>query len=175
MRIELLNRNLLIALAVVPIAAVAAAGCGGGGDMAEEPMMEEEAMADPAPSGPPRVFFVSPEDGDEMSADLDVPIKMGAENYTISAIPEDFDAETDTPRPDVGHFHVGLNTECLPVGEVIPQAAPWQHFGDGSDSYTLQVEPGRYTLTVQLGDDAHRTLEGEGFCETITIEVADGI
>ncbi len=178
MRTELLNRNMLIALALVPIVGLAAVGCGGGGDMApaEEPM-EEEPMADaaPAPSGPPRVFFVAPEDGSEMSSDLDVHVEMGAENYVISPIPEDFDAETDTPRPDVGHFHVGLNTDCLPAGEVVPQAAPWQHFGDGSNTYTLQVEPGAYTLTVQLGDDAHRTLEGEGFCETISVEIADGI
>lgn len=175
MRTELLNRNMLIALALVPIVGLAAAGCGGG-DMApaEEPM-EEEPMADAAPSGPPRIFFAAPEDGSEMSSDLDVHVEMGAENYVISPIPEDFDAETDTPRPDVGHFHVGLNTDCLPAGEVIPQAAPWQHFGDGSNSYTLQVEPGAYTLTVQLGDDAHRTLEGEGFCETISVEIADGI
>ncbi len=172
MRTELLNRNLLIVLAIF---ALAAAGCGG--DMAPEEPMEmeaEEPMADAAPaSGPPRVFFVAPTDGAAMSSDHDVEIEMGAENYPISAIPEGFDPENDTPRPGIGHFHVGLNTGCLPVGEVLPQGQGWQHFGDGSNSYTLQVEPGPYQLTVQIGDDLHATQEG--LCETINIEVADGI
>ena len=174
MRTELLNRNLLITLAIF---AVAAAGCGGGGgEMAPEEPMEmeaEEPAADVAPSGPPRVFFVAPLDGEAMSSDHDVEIEMGAENYPISAIPEGFDPENDTPRPGMGHFHVGLNTDCLPVGEVIPEGQGWQHFGDGSNAYTLQVEPGTYQLTVQIGDDLHVTQEG--LCETISIEVADGI
>ena len=174
MRTELLNRNLLITLAIF---ALAAAGCGGGGgEMAPEEPMEmeaEEPMADAAPSGPPRVFFVAPLDGEAMSSDHDVEIEMGAENYPISAIPEGFDPETGTPRDGMGHFHVGLNTGCLPVGEVIPQGQGWQHFGDGSNAYTLQVEPGTYELTVQIGDDLHVTQEG--LCETISIEVADGI
>ncbi|MXY24992.1 MAG: DUF4399 domain-containing protein [Acidobacteria bacterium] len=173
MRTELLNRNLLITLAIF---ALAAAGCGGGGEMAPEEPMEmeaEEPAADAAPSGPPRVFFVAPLDGEAMSSDHDVEIEMGAENYPISAIPEGFDPENDTPRPGMGHYHVGLNTGCLPVGEVIPQGQGWQHFGDGSNAYTLQVEPGTYELTVQIGDDLHVTQEG--LCETISIEVADGI
>ena len=174
MRTELLNRNLLIVLAIF---ALAAAGCGGGGDMApEEPMeMAEEPMADaePEPSGQPSVFFVAPTEGEAISSDHDVEIEMGAENYPISPIPEGFDAETDTPRPDMGHFHVGIDTGCLPVGETIPQGQGWQHFGDGSNSYTLQVEPGTYELTVQIGDDAHVTQEG--LCNSINIEVADGI
>lgn len=175
MRTELLNRNLLITLAIF---ALAAAGCGGGGggEMAPEEPMEmeaEEPMADAAPSGPPRVFFVAPLDGEAMSSDHDVEVEMGAENYPISAIPEGFDPESDTPRDGMGHFHVGLNTGCLPVGEVIPQGQGWQHFGDGSNAYTLQVEPGTYELTVQIGDDLHVTQEG--LCETISIEVADGI
>ena len=173
MRNELLNRNLLITLAIF---ALAAAGCGGGGEMAPEEPMEmeaEEPAADAAPSGPPRVFFVAPLDGEAMSSDHDVEIEMGAENYPISAIPEGFDPENDTPRSGMGHYHVGLNTGCLPVGEVIPQGQGWQHFGDGSNAYTLQVEPGTYELTVQIGDDLHVTQEG--LCETISIEVADGI
>ena len=176
MRTQLLRVNwkLLAGLALVP--ALAVFGCGGGGGgMEAEPEMAEEPMAEeaPAPSGPPRVFFVAPLDGDQMSSDHDPIIEFGAENYTISAIPEGFDAETDTPRADMGHYHVGLNTGCLPAGEVIPEGQGWQHFGDGSNTYTLQVEPGRYELSVQIGDDAHVTQEG--LCETISFEIADGI
>lgn len=175
MRTELLrvNRKIMAGLVLVP--ALAVFGCGGGGGMEAEPEMVEEPMEAeaPAPSGPPRVFFVAPQDGDAISSDHDVEVEFGAENYTISAIPEGFDAETDEPRADVGHYHVGLNTGCLPAGEVIPEGQNWQHFGDGSNRYTLQVEPGSYELSVQIGDDAHVTREG--LCETISIEIADGI
>ena len=119
-----------------------------------------------------RVFFVSPADGSEHSEDV-INIEFGAENYPISAIPEGFDQETGTPRDGVGHYHLGYNTGCLDVGIIIPQGEGWQHFGDGSNTTTLENAPaGTYELTVQIGDDQHRTQEG--LCATISIEVTDG-
>ena len=73
----------------------------------------------------------------------------------------------------MGHYHLGVDTGCLPAGEIIPEGEGWVHFGDGSNVFTLQVEPAAYELTVQIGDDLHRTQEG--LCETISIEIADGI
>ena len=119
----------------------------------------------------PRIFFVSPADGSQHSEAV-ITIEFGAENYPISAIPEDFDPETDTPRDGVGHYHLGYNTGCLPVGEIIPQGEGWQHFGDGSNTTTLENAPaGTYELTVQIGDDLHAT-QG-GLCTTISIEVTE--
>ena len=118
-----------------------------------------------------RIFFVSPADGSQHS-DAVINIQFGAENYPISAIPEGFDQETGTPREGVGHYHLGYNTGCLPVGEIIPQGEGWQHFGDGSNTTTLENAPaGIYELTVQIGDDQHRT-QG-GLCTTISIEVTE--
>ncbi len=118
-----------------------------------------------------RVFFVSPDDGSQHAEDV-ISIEFGAENYPISAIPEGFDQETGTPREGVGHYHLGYNTGCLPVGEIIPQGEGWQHFGDGSSTTTLENAPaGTYELTVQIGDDQHRTQEG--LCATISIDVTD--
>ena len=172
-----LNRTFFVALAIVSV--VGFGGCGGGGSesaMESEPMESSAPAADPAPAsgGTPRVFFVAPEDGGEFSSDFDLEMEFGAENYEISPIPEGFNAETDTPRPDVGHFHVGIDTGgCLPVGTVIPQGEGWVHFGDGSNTFTMQSEPAEYELTLQIGDDAHRTQEG--LCETISVTIADGI
>ncbi len=120
----------------------------------------------------PRVFFVTPADGSQHSGDV-IDIEFGAENYPISAIPEGFDAETDTPRAGMGHYHLGYDTGCLPVGEIIPEGQGWQHFGDGSNTTTLENAPAQtYSLTVQIGDDEHRTQEG--LCTTISIEVTGG-
>ncbi|HIM15199.1 MAG TPA: DUF4399 domain-containing protein [Acidobacteria bacterium] len=176
-----LNRTLLVTMAVVP--AVAFVGCGGGSESENgmdsapmEPMESSAPASDPASSsgGSPRVFFVAPGDGGEFSSDFDLEMEFGAENYEISPIPEGFDAETDTPRSDVGHFHVGIDAGgCLPVGQVIPQGEGWVHFGDGSNTFTMQSEPAEYELTLQIGDDAHRTQED--LCETISVTIADGI
>ncbi len=146
--------------------------CGGGGDMPASDEGEMESAPEPVadePMGDPRVFFVAPEDGAEIAVDLGVSFEFGTENFEISPVPE----EVESPRADIGHFHLGVNTECLPVGEVIPQADPWVHFGDGSNTIDMQLEPGRHTFAVQIGDDEHRTLEG--LCETIEVELADGI
>ena len=133
--------------------------------------MAAAPAADPEPvsGGTPRVFFVTPQDGADISSDFDLELEFGAENYEISPIPEEF----ESPRPDVGHYHLGVNTGCLAVGEVIPQGEGWVHFGDGSNTFTLQVEAGAYQLTVQIGDDEHRTQDG--LCESIDVDIADGI
>lgn len=118
-----------------------------------------------------RVFFVAPADGSQLAEDV-INIEFGAENYPISAIPEGFDQETGTPREGMGHYHLGYNTGCLAVGVIIPQGEGWQHFGDGSNTTTLENAPaGTYELTVQIGDDQHRTQEG--LCATISIEVTE--
>ena len=175
MRIKWLrfNRSILVTLALVP--ALAFLGCGGGGDSGDSGdgggMESAAPAADPAPvsGGTSRVFFVTPQDGADISSDFDLELEFGSENYEISPVPEEF----DSPRADVGHYHFGFNTGCAPVGEVIPQGEGWVHFGDGSNTFTLQVEAGAYQLTVQIGDDEHRTQDG--LCETIDVDIADGI
>jgi len=111
----------------------------------------------------PRVFFVAPSNGATVTSP--VAFEFGSENLTVSPVPE----EVDQPRSGVGHYHISFNTDCLPVGEEIPSADPWVHFGDGSATFETLLEPGEHTFAVQVGDDEHRTLEG--LCSTITITV----
>ncbi len=113
----------------------------------------------------PRVFFVSPADGATVSSP--VAFEFGSEGFSLLPVPE----EVETPRWGVGHFHIGIATECLPAGEVIPQSAPWVHFGDGSSVFESLMPPGEHTFAVQLGDDEHRTIEG--LCSTITVTVEE--
>jgi hypothetical protein len=159
-------------IAVLLVTPLVAGACGGeeemmseATDMASEPV--EEVVDAPAQTG--RVFFEYPQDGAEISVDVPLTFEFGSEDFEISPVPE----EVETPRADMGHYHLGVNAECLPVGEVIPQSDPWIHFGDGSNTIEMALEPGTYQFSVQAGDDDHRTLEG--LCETISIELADGI
>ena len=138
------------------LAVVLASGlvaCGGG---------EPEAPMDRS-STTPSVSFVTPADGATVSSP--VAMEFMASNLNISPVPE----EVETPREGIGHHHVAIDTECLPVGEAVPQADPWVHFGDGSETYETLLPAGQYTLTLQIGDDEHRTQEG--LCTTISITV----
>ncbi|HIE91465.1 MAG TPA: DUF4399 domain-containing protein [Acidobacteria bacterium] len=154
------------ALAVATVVAVGAVGCGGGdaesGDAGSVEMAE-------APAAEPRVFFAAPRDQTDHATEIPLGFTFGTENYEISPVP----GEAGTPRADMGHYHLGVNAECLPVGEIIPAADPWVHFGDGSDGMEMTLEGGEYRFSVQIGDDEHRTLEG--LCETITVRMEDGI
>lgn len=149
----------------LPLLLAGVAACG-----AEAPPAESSAPAAmdapaDAPAGP-RVFFVEPQDG----ATVKSPVKLvfGAEDFTIGAVPQ---GTVDTVRPDLGHHHVGVDTTCLPPGTVIPQAAPWVHFGGGQNQIDMQLAPGKHTLTLQIGDDKHTTIDG--LCSTITVTVAE--
>src|SRR5690606_31896291 len=98
-----------------------------------------------------------------------VMFEFASDQFTISAIPEGQITEADV-RPGMGHYHLGIDTDCLPVGEVIPQGNPsWIHFGKGNNTIEQQMSPGPHRLVVQAGDDLHRTMAG--LCETINITV----
>jgi len=150
-----------------------AIACGGGGDSGEEAaepdampdaMMDEtEPAAEEETSDAPRVFFIEPADGATVTSP--VTFTFGHENFTIE------------PKGDIhagaGHHHIGLDTECLPAGEAIPEADPWVHFGDGSATIEMQLPAGEHTLTIQIGDGEHVTLDEPGLCQTITVTVEE--
>ena len=161
------SRRGWLPLLLVLLVATAVA-CGGAEAPAPEGEMDS-AASDPAPAATPRVFFVAPQDGQMISVDNPVVFEFGMENYELSPVPE----EVEQPRAGMGHHHLGVDTECLPAGEVIPQADPWVHFGDASTTIEMMLEPGEHTFALQLGDDEHRTQDG--LCETITIRIEEGI
>ena len=114
----------------------------------------------------PRVFFVQPQDGATVKSP--VALEFGAQDFTIAAVPQGTVTET---RPSLGHYHIGLDTDCLPAGTVIPRAAPWVHFGDGKNVIEMQLPAGTHKLTLQVGDDLHKTIEG--LCTTISVNVTE--
>jgi hypothetical protein len=141
---------------------------------AENSAANAPASGTPAASTPPgaasdalgpRVFFVEPQDGATVKSPAR--LRFGIANYEISPVPQ---GTVETPRPGVGHHHVAVDTECLPPGTEIVKGAAWVHFGDGKNEIEMQLPPGSHRLTLQLGDDQHRTKEG--LCSTITVNVA---
>ena len=159
-----LKRTVWLALAVC--GTFGAAACGGASSGSGG---EAESTTGDAPTATPRVFFEIPENDTDHPTELPLGLTFGVENFQIGAVPE----TVSMPRDGVGHYHLGVNAECLPAGEIIPKADPWIHLGDGSDGMEVQLEGGEYRFSVQIGDDEHRTIEG--LCETITIRMEDGI
>jgi hypothetical protein len=136
----------------------------------EETPAESPAAADATHAGDhaamKRVFFVTPKDGDTIKPDAK--LEFAAEMFTIAAVPE---GEVKTVRAETGHFHIAPDADCLPAGTVIPKADPWVHFGKGQNNVEITLSPGKHKLTLQAGDDQHRTMEG--LCQTITVTVAE--
>lgn len=149
---------------------VAASACGGSEPPAQPPAETPPAAA-PAPPPPAaparRVFFVEPQDGATVKSP--VKLRFGLEGYELAPVPKD-PIKPEQVRAGMGHHHVGVNMDCLPAGTEIVKGTPsWVHFGTGNTEIDMQLEPGTHKLTLQLGDDLHRTIEG--FCQTITVNV----
>ena len=100
------------------------------------------------------------------------PVKLdfGIADYQLAAVPAVVPTEAEV-RPGMGHHHVGVDADCLPAGTVIPMASPWVHFGKANTTIDMQLPPGPHKLTLQLGDDLHRAVEG--LCSTINITVVE--
>jgi hypothetical protein len=154
----------------MPLAALlaAAAACGGG----EQPPAQQPAAEPPAAAPAPakaarRVYFIEPADG----ATVKSPVKarFGLEGYELAPVPQGT-ITADQVRSGMGHHHLGIDMDCLPPGTEIVKGTPsWVHFGTGATEIDVQLEPGSHKLTLQLGDDLHRTIEG--LCQSITVNV----
>ena len=156
----------------MPLAAfVLAASACGGSEPPAQPAAEAPAAA-PAPTPPPaaparRVFFIEPQDGATVKSP--VRARFGLEGYELAAVPKET-ITAEQVRQGMGHHHLGIDMDCLPAGTEIVKGTPsWVHFGDAKTEIEVQLEPGTHKLTLQLGDDLHRTVEG--FCQTITVNV----
>lgn len=145
-----------------------AVACGGGGGMEEETAEPEEAMEEPAAEEEtadtgPRIYFIQPEDGAEVTSP--VTFDFGIENFEL--------APKETYEEGTGHHHIGLTDQCVPAGEAIPEADPWVHLGDASTTIDMQLPPGEHAVTIQLGDGDHVAFEDPTLCQTITITVVE--
>ncbi len=92
-----------------------------------------------------RVFFISPGDGDTVSNP--VRVEFGIEGMAVVR------AGDDTPHS--GHHHLLIDTDLPPMDLPIPADANHVHFGDGSTSTEITLEPGEHTLQMLLGDHLH--------------------
>ncbi|WP_052668121.1 DUF4399 domain-containing protein [Nitriliruptor alkaliphilus] len=148
--------------ALLAASALLLSACNGDDAPDEEPVADEYAIEDQPDDA--AASFVSPEDGD--TVDSPFTVELDAENVTLT--------EVGDPAAGEAHLHVTADIGCYETGDIIPgpsdedEAEGRFHLGDGSDSRSIELEPGTYELCVQLADGVHRAF---GETETITVTV----
>jgi hypothetical protein len=124
-------------------------------------------------AGTSRAFFVTPKNGETIKPNAK--FQFGSEAITIAAIPPLPEGVTTVADADVrantGHYHLGVDTDCIQDGQEIPRGVMnWIHFGKGDNSIDMSLEPGPHKFALQVGDDQHKAVAG--LCETISVTVA---
>ena len=74
-------------------------------------------------------------------------------------------------RPGAGHLHLLINEEFIPAGESIPRDDTHLHFGAGQTNTQLTLEPGEYTLRLQMSNGVHVAHQGPQYQDEITVTV----
>lgn len=98
------------------------------------------------------VSFTTPTDGATVTTP--VSFEMTAESFTI-------EAASNGVRDGAGHFHILIDQPAIEPGAVIPnnESNGYYHYGDGSTTAEISLEPGTHTVRVQAGDAKHRAYE----------------
>ena len=115
----------------------------------------------PAPEGA-RVYFISPQDGDEVGTTFTV--KFGLEGMGV--------APAGVDRENTGHHHLLVDTDP-PADLSVPMSKDVKHFGGGQTETTLTLPPGPHTLQLLLGDRNHVPHDPPVMSEKITVTVVE--
>ena len=94
------------------------------------------------------VSITSPAEGDVVTPPFDV--VMSATDFTIEAASND-------ASDGAGHFHILVDQDAIAAGEAIPNDPDngYYHYGDGSTTATLDLDPGAHTIRIQAGTANH--------------------
>ena len=65
-----------------------------------------------------------------------------------------------------GHHHIIIDGSFIPGGQPVPANPTHIHFGLGQTETTLNLSPGKHTLTLQFADGVHVSY-GEKWSKTI--------
>ena len=107
-----------------------------------------------------KVFFKWPKDGSTVASPVFV--EMGVEGMIIEP--------AGIVKEGYGHHHILINQKFWPEGEVIPTSDSTLHFGKGQTDASIELDPGRYIISLQFADGVHVSF-GELMSESIEINV----
>lgn len=108
------------------------------------------------------VYFISPVDGEQLSSP--VTVRFGLVNMGV--------APAGTVRQNTGHHHLLIDMDTLPaLNQPLPATEQIIHFGGGQTETTIELEPGKHSLQLLLGDHMHIPHNPPLLSDSITIEV----
>ena len=150
------------------IAVALLAACG---QSANEPAAEQAApspdtaaatttMDSPA-STEARLYFKGPADGDVVSNP--VAVTFGIDGMAVVPAGQDV--------PHSGHHHIIIDAGLPDLSLPVPANANYVHFGDGSSSTELNLEPGTHTLQLLFANFLHIPHDPPVISDQITITV----
>jgi hypothetical protein len=119
------------------------------------------AMSRSAAPANARLFFISPSDGD--TVENPVTVEFGLEGMDV--------AKAGTDKPNSGHHHLIIDADLPDFSMPIPANDNYVHFGDGSTSTEITLEPGEHRLRLLLGDHRHVPHDPPVYSDVITITV----
>jgi len=120
------------------------AACGGQPDTANTSQQAAEPARTVSPPGA-AVFIITPADGATVSSPVQV--KFGISGAVV--------APAGDMRANTGHHHLLVDAELESMDQSVPSSEQFLHFGKGQTETMLELEPGRHTLQLVLGDGAH--------------------
>lgn len=138
-----------LARLVIAMLLVALPACAGDEEEPQDEATDIPTMESPAESPAEEeasVSFVSPEDNSEVTN----PVKVQMEAKGIAIEPA-----AQGVKPRSGHFHIMIDTDCVPVGQVIPMDDTHRHFGMAQKEAELTLTPGEHALCLQVADANH--------------------
>jgi hypothetical protein len=114
----------------------------------------------PAPAGA-EVYIISPEDGATLTSP--VTVRFGAKGIGV--------APAGVNTANTGHHHLLIDTDAPPLDQAIPKDDNHRHFGGGQTEAKVELKPGKHTLQLLMGDDAHVPHDPALMSKKITITV----
>jgi len=109
------------------------------------------------------VFFANIKDGDVLSNP--VMVKFGVKGMKVLSVDSGV-------RENCGHHHLLIETiPFVNAGEMVPMGvASIQHFGKGQTETSLNLKPGKHSLSLQFADGFHRSY-GVRMSKTVSFTV----
>jgi hypothetical protein len=108
-----------------------------------------------------KIYFIAPKNDEIVSNP--VSLEFGSEGVEI--------VPSGQNKPATGHHHIIIDAELPNMNLPIPADDNYVHFGDGSSSTQLTLEPGIHTLQLLLGDFLHIPHDPPLYSEKITVTV----
>ena len=108
-----------------------------------------------------KVYFINLEDGDSVESPF--LIQFGLSGMGIA--PAGFE------KSNSGHHHLLINVDDIDFKKPIPSSSNHIHFGGGQSETVINLDPGKYSLQLLLGNFTHTPHNPPVISEQIKIEV----